>query len=231
MRRTFALALCLASLPIPASAQQGPTPYGMPVALEQARQIVDSARRAAGERRFTMAFAVVDPSGHLVLFEKMDGTQYGSVVVAQEKARSAALFKRPTKAFSDAVAAGRVAVISLPGALPIEGGDAVVRGVVREVAEETGIDLVGHPIEATGIYIGGYPTHVLVMLSADLRGDVGQAICAFSPVDAHDQVHSIELHTFSNLLDQTWELPLVVRAALQSLLHRRGAEPAWTIPT
>ena len=73
-----------------------------------------------------MAFAVVDPSGQLVLFEKMDGTQYGSIVVAQEKARSAALFKRPTKAFSDAVTAGRVAVISLPGALPIEGGVPIV---------------------------------------------------------------------------------------------------------
>ena len=126
MRRTFALALCLASLPISASAQQGPEPYGMPVALQQARQIVDSARRAAGERRFAMAFAVVEPSGQLVLFEKMDGTQNGSVVVAQEKARSAALFKRPTKAFSDAVAAGRVAVISLPGAVPIEGGVPIV---------------------------------------------------------------------------------------------------------
>jgi uncharacterized protein GlcG (DUF336 family) len=73
-----------------------------------------------------MAFAVVDPSGQLVLFEKMDGTQYGSVIVAQEKARSAALFKRSTKAFSDAVAAGRVAVISLPGALPIEGGVPII---------------------------------------------------------------------------------------------------------
>ncbi len=73
-----------------------------------------------------MAFAVVEPSGELVLFEKMDGTQYGSVAVAQEKARSAALFKRSTKAFSDAVAAGRVAVISLPGALPIEGGVPIV---------------------------------------------------------------------------------------------------------
>ncbi len=56
----------------------------------------------------------------------MDGTQYGSVAVAQEKARSAALFKRPTKAFSDAVAAGRVAIISLPGVLPIEGGVPIV---------------------------------------------------------------------------------------------------------
>ena len=135
MGRKFALALCLASLPTgiclaslpaPASALQGPAPYGAPVELQQARQIVDSARKAAGERRFAMAFAVVDPSGQLVLFEKMDGTQYGSTVVAQEKARSAALFKRPTKVFSDAVTAGRVAVISLPGALPIEGGVPIV---------------------------------------------------------------------------------------------------------
>ena len=126
MRRTFAIALCLASLPTPASALQGPASYGAPVELLQARQIVDCARKAAGERLFTMAFAVVDPSGQLVLFEKMDGTQYGSIVVAQEKARSAALFKRPTKAFSDAVTAGRVAVISLPGALPIEGGVPIV---------------------------------------------------------------------------------------------------------
>ena len=126
MKRIFATALCLASLPTTASALQDPVLYGAPVELKQARQIVDSARKAAGERRLTMAFAVVDPSGQLVLFEKMDGTQYGSIVVAQEKARSAALFKRPTKAFSDAVTAGRVAVISLPGALPIEGGVPIV---------------------------------------------------------------------------------------------------------
>ena len=73
-----------------------------------------------------MAFAIVDPSGALVLFEKMDGAQNGSVDVAIAKARSSALFRRPTRGFSDAVAAGRTQVLSLPGAVAIEGGVPIV---------------------------------------------------------------------------------------------------------
>jgi uncharacterized protein GlcG (DUF336 family) len=126
MRRTVPLLICLGAIGSPAQAQQMPTPYGAPVSLEQARTIVAGARRAADQRRFSMAFAVVEPGGQLVLFEKMDGTQYGSEVVAQEKARTAARFKRPSKAFSDAVAAGRVAVLSLPGIVAIEGGIPIV---------------------------------------------------------------------------------------------------------
>ncbi len=126
MKCKLPLFLFLIAAPAAIPAQQSPTPYGAPIALEQARQVVAGARRAAGERRFTMAFAVVEPGGQLVLFEKMDGTQYGSERVAQEKAKSAALFKRPTKAFSDAVAAGRVAIVTLPGAMPIEGGVPIV---------------------------------------------------------------------------------------------------------
>ncbi len=120
------LLICLGGIASMAPAQQMPMPYGAPIALEQARNILASARKAAGQRRFSMAFAVVEPGGQLVLFEKMDGTQYGSEVVAQEKARTAARFKRPTKAFSDAVAGGRVAVLSLPGAVAIEGGVPIV---------------------------------------------------------------------------------------------------------
>ncbi len=72
----------------------------------------------------TMAVAIVDTAGYLVYFEKMDGTQTGSVDVAIAKARSAALFKRPTKAFQDTVAAGGegLRVLGLPGAVPVEGG-------------------------------------------------------------------------------------------------------------
>jgi uncharacterized protein GlcG (DUF336 family) len=71
-----------------------------------------------------MAVAIVDPAGLLVYFEKMDGTQNGSVAVAQAKARSAALFKRPTKAFQDMLAAGGegMRVLGLEGAVPIDGG-------------------------------------------------------------------------------------------------------------
>ena len=71
-----------------------------------------------------MAVAIVDPAGDLIYFEKMDATQVGSVAVAQAKARSAARFKRPTKAFQDALAAGGEGwrVLGLDGAVPVEGG-------------------------------------------------------------------------------------------------------------
>jgi uncharacterized protein GlcG (DUF336 family) len=80
-----------------------------------------------------MAFAIVDPSGNLVYFEKMDGTQIGSVNVAVDKARAAALFKRPTKAFQDVIASGGegLRILGLPGAIPVEGGiPLVVDGVI-----------------------------------------------------------------------------------------------------
>jgi glc operon protein GlcG len=128
LRPMLSLLMCFGAIGSAAPAQQMPIPYGAPISLEQARNIVASARKAADQRRFSMAFAVVEPGGQLVLFEKMDGTQYGSELVAQEKARTAARFKRPTKAFSDAVAAGRVAVLSLPGAVAIEGGVPIVVG-------------------------------------------------------------------------------------------------------
>ena len=104
----------------PAAAAQ--PAYGAPATLAQARRIADAAGEAARERGFAMAFAIVDPSGGLILFHKMDGTQNGSIEVAIAKARTAALFRRPTRAFSDSVAAGRNAVLSLPGVVAIEGG-------------------------------------------------------------------------------------------------------------
>ena len=78
----------------------------------------------AKKNNFKMAIAVVDISGDLVYFEKMDGTQTGSVAVAIDKARSAALFKRPTKSFQDTLAAGGegLRVLKLDLAVPVEGG-------------------------------------------------------------------------------------------------------------
>jgi uncharacterized protein GlcG (DUF336 family) len=71
-----------------------------------------------------MAVAIVDPGGNLVYFEKMDDTQIASATVAIEKARSAALYKRPTKAMQDMLAAGGAGlrVLRLAGAIPVEGG-------------------------------------------------------------------------------------------------------------
>jgi len=71
-----------------------------------------------------MVVAIVDTAGQLVYFERMDDAQTGSVQVAQSKARSAALFKRPTKAFQDALAAGGegLRILRIEGAVPVEGG-------------------------------------------------------------------------------------------------------------
>jgi uncharacterized protein GlcG (DUF336 family) len=75
-----------------------------------------------------MAIAIVDPNGTLVYFEKMDNTQNGSANVAVDKARSAALFKRPTKAFQDALAAGGdgLRILALQGAVPVDGGFPII---------------------------------------------------------------------------------------------------------
>lgn len=126
MKRMFLAAAGAMALATPAGAQQLPLPYGTPITLEQAKTIVAAAERSARARNFTMAFAVVEPSGELVLFQKMDGTQYGSDLVAREKARTAARFKRSTKAFSDSIASGRNAVLSLPGVVAVEGGTPIL---------------------------------------------------------------------------------------------------------
>ena len=114
-----------------AIAQTAPAPaYGTPVGIDMAKKIAAAAVAEARKNNFTMAIAVVDTAGNLVYFEKMDGTQTGSVNVSIEKARSAVLFKRPTKAFQDTVAQGGVGLrmLGLPGAVPVEGGIPLIEG-------------------------------------------------------------------------------------------------------
>ena len=103
---------------------QMPNPYGAPISLENAKKAAAPALAEAEKNHWNMAVAVVDISGNLVYYEKMDNTQLGSANVAIDKARSAALFKRPTKAFQDAVAGGGegLRVLQLRGAAPLEGG-------------------------------------------------------------------------------------------------------------
>ena len=99
-------------------------PIGAPIGVEAARKAAAAAAAEAKRNGWLMAVAVVDPGGTLVYFERMDNVQAGSVAVAQAKARSAAIFKRPTKAFQDAVAGGGLGlrVLGLEGAVPLEGG-------------------------------------------------------------------------------------------------------------
>jgi glc operon protein GlcG len=94
--------------------------------LEAAKQIAAAAHAEAVKNNWKMVIAVVDDGAHLIYLERMDGTQIASVIVAQEKAKTAVRFKRPSKALEEAVVAGRNVVMTLPGATPIEGGLPIV---------------------------------------------------------------------------------------------------------
>lgn len=123
----LSLLLAAGALSLPAVAQM-PNPYGPPIGVDAAKRVAQAALAEGKKQGWTVAAAVVDAGGALVYFERIDGTQSGSSEVAQAKARSSALFKRPTKAFEDALAGGRQAILGLPGAVPLEGGVPLVVG-------------------------------------------------------------------------------------------------------
>lgn len=125
--------LCILAVHSMAAGQEGfapppQIPYGRPIGLADAKAVTAAAVRTAEDSGWLMAIAVVDTGGHLVYFEKMDGTQTGSVEVAIDKARSAALFRRPTKVFEDGVAAGGqgIRLLNLRGAVPLDGGIPII---------------------------------------------------------------------------------------------------------
>ncbi len=118
--------LCMAAQTAPATPSPSfySIPYGAPISVENAKKVAAAALAEARKNNWNMAVAIVDPAGNLVYYEKMDLTQLGSAKVCIEKARSAALYKRPTKAFQDALAAGGngLRILGLDGAVPVEGG-------------------------------------------------------------------------------------------------------------
>ena len=125
LKRTLALlAFAVATFAQTPAATPANPPYGTSISADAAKKIAAAAVAEAKKNNWSMAIAVVDTAGILVYFERMPETQLGSVDVAQQKAKSAALFRRPTKAFQDNVAAGGVGLrmLGLPGAIPVEGG-------------------------------------------------------------------------------------------------------------
>jgi glc operon protein GlcG len=92
------------------------------LALADAKRIAAAASVKAETEGWRVVIAIHDAGGHLLYLERADGTQLGSTIVAQEKSRTALLFKRPTKAMEDIVLGGRTNMMSLPGVTPVEGG-------------------------------------------------------------------------------------------------------------
>ncbi|HEY6241115.1 MAG TPA: heme-binding protein [Burkholderiales bacterium] len=104
------------------------TPYGPEIGAEQAKKIAAGVVAESKKNGWRMAIAIVDNHGFLVYYERMDDTQTASVWVAVDKAKTSATYRRPTKAFEDGIAKGRVALLGLSGATPIEGGLPIMVG-------------------------------------------------------------------------------------------------------
>lgn len=97
-------------------------PHGVPITLEQARRVAAAAEAEARKHGYCMAIAVAELTGALVYFAKMDNTQYGSIEIAIGKARTAAQFRRPTKMFTEALAAGHQFFLTFPDIAAAPGG-------------------------------------------------------------------------------------------------------------
>src|SRR5205823_7097504 len=123
----FSAASAAAQTPAPAAPAPAP-PYGLPITLEQAKKVMVGAEAEAKKNNWNVVIAVLDSGGNLVMLQRMDGAQFGSIEVAKDKAYSAVAFRRPTKAFDDALAQGgaNLRILRLPGASPLEGGIPIV---------------------------------------------------------------------------------------------------------
>jgi uncharacterized protein GlcG (DUF336 family) len=129
--------------------------YGTPITAEAAKKVAAPALAEARKNQWNMAVAIVDTAGDLVYFERMDETQVGSVNVAIDKARSAARFKRPTKAFQDALAAGGegLRILALQGAVPVDGGVPLTVGgrIVGAIGVSGGTSAQDGQVAAAGV--------------------------------------------------------------------------------
>lgn len=97
-------------------------PVKQVLTLNVAKRIAAAAEAEATRRGSTVVIVVVDDGGHIIVLERLDDTQVASVEVGIGKARTAAIFRRPSKVFEDQIREGRVAALALPGATPLQGG-------------------------------------------------------------------------------------------------------------
>jgi uncharacterized protein GlcG (DUF336 family) len=126
--KTLAFAAAVSLAAIPAQAQTTPPGYGPPIGLEMAKKAMAAADAEASKNNWPVVIAIIDSGGHIVMLQRRDDTQLSSLEIAQGKARTALMFKRPTKVLDDAISAGGPALrfLSLRDIVPLEGGIPIV---------------------------------------------------------------------------------------------------------
>ena len=108
----------------PAPAQTVPPPYGPPLGIEAARKVMAAAEAEASKNNWAVVIAIIDSGGHVVMMHRYDNVQLSSIEISQGKAKTALMFKRPTKVLDDAISSGGSGLrfLSLKDIVPLEGG-------------------------------------------------------------------------------------------------------------
>ena len=117
-----AVVLALAAFAAGAAAQDRRPGYGPALNTATAKKIAAGTIAECQKNGWNVAVAVVDPHGALVYYERMEDTQYASNDIAIGKARAAATYRRPTRAFADVINKGGPATATLPGVFASPGG-------------------------------------------------------------------------------------------------------------
>ena len=129
MNRISSLVVGSAVILAAASASaQGPMPYGAPITLSQAKKVMAGAEAEAMKNKWAVVITILDSGGNVVMVQRLDDAQFGSIAVSKDKAFSAVAFRRPTKVFQDGLAKGgpNMRLLQLSGASTLEGGIPIV---------------------------------------------------------------------------------------------------------
>jgi glc operon protein GlcG len=129
MLKTLTGALVLALLAaVPARAQTTPPPYGPPIGIEGARAVMAAAESEAAKNNWAVVISIIDSGGNIVMLHRHNDVQLSSIEISQGKAKTALMFKRPSKVLDDAISGGGAGLrfLALKDIVPLEGGLPIV---------------------------------------------------------------------------------------------------------
>jgi glc operon protein GlcG len=138
MLRLMTLVLIVAGLGLAPSvvSAQAPPPYGLAITLDQAKKVMTGAEAEAKKNGWPVVIVILDSGGNLVMLQRLDNAQWGSVDIAKDKARSAVALRRPTKVFQDLIAQGganlrllNIGFSVLEGGIPIMADGKIIGAV------------------------------------------------------------------------------------------------------
>ena len=130
-------------------------PYGTPISLERAQAAINAVVVEAKRRDWKMNVAVVDAGGNLVAFQRMDGAMLASIQIAEHKARAAAMFRRETKVFENAIQGGNVNYLTLDGIIASRGGFPLIENgkLIGAIGCSGGTDLQDELVCRAGVAV------------------------------------------------------------------------------